>query len=142
MPTYEHKTSGRLANVSGAAAEAQYDADPTWRLLPELTPKERLQAEAGALGLSTDGKSEELAARIEARKAPLSKDEIVAAALAGLPVNGEDAPSPAWIRSTLANLPLTDEEKLIAADAKILTGVDAEHVPAEVRAKLAELAAK
>lgn len=142
MATYEHKSTRRQMHVSGAAAEAQYDADPTWRLVPELTPKERLQADAAALGLSTDGTNADLTARIEARKAPLSKDEIVAAALAGFPVNGPDAPSAAWIRSELERLPLTDEEKLLAADAKLIKSVDAEHDPAEVRAKLAELAAK
>lgn len=38
--------------------------------------------------------------------------------------------------------PLTDEEKLLAVEAELLADVDAEHDAAEVRAKLAELAAK
>ncbi|SER95316.1 hypothetical protein SAMN05216188_11857 [Lentzea xinjiangensis] len=38
--------------------------------------------------------------------------------------------------------PLTDAEKKAAVDAKLLANAGAEHDPAEIRAKLAELAAK
>lgn len=76
MPTFEHKRSGRRITVSGADAEAAYAANVEWRLLPEekpLTPKERIQQDAAALGLSTDGTVPEITARIDAHVADLLK---------------------------------------------------------------------
>lgn len=76
MATFEHKRSGRRMTVSGTDAEAGYAANAEWRLLPEekpLTPKERLQADAATLGLSTDGKADEITARIDAHVAELLK---------------------------------------------------------------------
>lgn len=68
MATYEHKRTGRRMTVSGATAEAGYAANPMWRLVAEekpLTPKQQLQADAAALGLSTDGTVDEITARID-----------------------------------------------------------------------------
>ncbi|MDT7786372.1 MAG: hypothetical protein QOF58_4791 [Pseudonocardiales bacterium] len=62
--------------VSGAAAEAQYDADPSWRLVAEEkppTPKQRIQQDAAALGLSGDGTVDEITARIDVHVADLLK---------------------------------------------------------------------
>jgi hypothetical protein len=76
MPTYEHKRTGRLMTVSGAAAEAGYEANPEWRLLPEqkpLTPKQKLQADAEALGLSVEGTADEITARIDEHAVELRK---------------------------------------------------------------------
>lgn len=76
MPTFEHKRTGRLMTVSGDAAEAGYAANPEWRLYVEpkpLTPKEQLQADAEALGLATDGKADEITARIDEHVVELRK---------------------------------------------------------------------
>ena len=73
MPEFENR-KGRRINVSGGAAEAAYAADGEWKLVVEakpLTPKQRLQVDAEALGLSTDGTVDELTARIDAKVAEL-----------------------------------------------------------------------
>lgn len=119
MPLFERYSGGQRAACVRTYDEAEIakhrrfieDGVDNWREVEDpsaqkpLTPKQKLQAEASDLGLSTDGTADEIAARIAGR-------------------------------------PLTDDEKILAADAKILANVDAEHDPAEVRAKLAELAAK
>ncbi len=76
MATFEHKRTKRRMTVSGADAEAAYTANPVWRLLSEekpLSPKERLQADAEALKLSTDGTVAEITARIDEYVADLLK---------------------------------------------------------------------
>lgn len=76
MAVFRHKRTGREMSVSGAAVEAAYAANSSWRLVVEprqLTPKQRLQADAETLGLSTDGTVDELTARIDAKVAELLK---------------------------------------------------------------------
>ncbi|WP_460407319.1 hypothetical protein, partial [Actinophytocola sediminis] len=70
MPVYEHKTATprRQITVSGAEAEAAYDANPAWRLFVEerITPKQLIQIDARAIGLDDSGTVAEITARIDA----------------------------------------------------------------------------
>lgn len=71
MPTYEHVREERRINVSGEVVEAAYQADPAWRLVEQLTPKQQLQADARALGLDDSGTVPEITARIDTKVAEL-----------------------------------------------------------------------
>ena len=87
MPLFERYSAGHCAarvRTYDEGEVAKYrrlveDADNNWREVNDpnvekpLTPKERLQADAAALGLSTDGKSDEITARIDAHVAELLK---------------------------------------------------------------------
>lgn len=75
MATYEHVREERRITVCGAEVEAAYAADQNWReveAVKELTPKERLQADAAALGLDTSGTVADLTARIDEHQAKLA----------------------------------------------------------------------
>ncbi len=71
MATYEHVREQRRITVSGEVVEAAYEADQSWRLVEQLTPKQQLQAEAGALGLDTGGTVADIEARIAEHQAKL-----------------------------------------------------------------------
>jgi len=60
--------SGVLARVTGVDDLTPFDPDAEPK---RLTPKEQLQVDAEALGLSTDGTKDELTARIDERVAEL-----------------------------------------------------------------------
>lgn len=60
-----------IAKQLAAGTLAEVD-DPNPKPKP-LTPKEQAQADAAALGLSTDGKVDEIKARVEAHVADLRK---------------------------------------------------------------------
>lgn len=139
MATYEHKRTGRRMTVSGADAEASYNANPMWRRVADpkpLTPKEQAQADAAALGLSADGKVDEIKARVEAKVAELRE----LAVLLGIDADSMSVVELAADIAVHPARPLSDDELLAATEAKLLENVDSQHDPAEVRAKLAELA--
>jgi hypothetical protein len=71
VATYEHVREGRRITVSGAVAEEAYAADQNWREVKELTPKERLQADARELGVDDSGTVPEITARFDAKVAEL-----------------------------------------------------------------------
>lgn len=72
LPADLEKQLGRqeLRRVAGADDASDYDPDAGPK---RLTPKEQLQVDAEALGLSTDGTKDELTGRIDAKVAELRK---------------------------------------------------------------------
>lgn len=86
MPTFERYSGGHLAasvRTHDAGEVAKYrrlveDGADDWRevgdavqVQQQLTPKQRLQADAESLGLDTSGTKEELTERIDAKVAEL-----------------------------------------------------------------------